>query len=153
MPDLPLEYDTIEMTHPTHLALMADLSGGPVSSLQELNPSLLKNVAPAGHSLRVPKGSAPSLKAALAGIPVHGRLTWRAHRLESDETLATVAKRFRLPVNTLASINESAQPGELILIPASAPAPAKTAAKTRSRAAVRKHVRRPASKSVQVARK
>ena len=153
VPDPPLEYDTIEMTHSTHLALMADLSGTPVSSLQELNPSLLKNVAPAGHSLRVPKGSASSLKAALAGIPAHGRLTWRAHRLESDETMATVAKRFRLPVNTLASINDSAQPGELILIPVSAPAPAKTAVKTRSRAAVRKHVRRPASKGVQVARK
>jgi len=46
IPDPPLEYDTIETTAPTSLALLGDLTDSPVSELQQLNPALLKNIAP-----------------------------------------------------------------------------------------------------------
>lgn len=152
MPDAPLEYDTVDMTAPTHLTLVSDLTGRPAAALQELNPSLLKNIAPAGHSLRVPKGSGTTLQAALDAIPAKGRLTWRAHRLEPDESLAIVAKRHRLPESALTALNQSAATGDLVLIPTAVSA-APTAAKSRSRIAAKKSVRRPGSRAVQIARK
>src|SRR6266478_5470923 len=54
VPDPPLEYDVAVMTSPTHLALVADLTGAPVSEIQALNPALLKSVAPAGYQVNVP---------------------------------------------------------------------------------------------------
>jgi len=68
VPDPPLEYDTIELPSPTHLALVADLTDAPVSELMALNPALLRSVAPAGYSLRVPKGTAGALRASLEMI-------------------------------------------------------------------------------------
>src|SRR6185295_17023545 len=49
--DPPLEYDTVEITSPTHLALISDLSSTPVPELLSLNPALLRGLAPAGYSL------------------------------------------------------------------------------------------------------
>src|SRR3984885_605101 len=47
----PLEYDTVEITAPTSLTLIADLAEAPVSELLELNPAVLKNVAPTGYTV------------------------------------------------------------------------------------------------------
>ncbi|MGH9660044.1 MAG: lytic transglycosylase domain-containing protein, partial [Bryobacteraceae bacterium] len=93
-PDPPIEYDVIEPSSPTHLALVADLTETPMAELQSLNPSLLRSVAPAGHSLRVPKGTANALVARLDTIPAERRATWRAHKVENGETLAVIGKRY-----------------------------------------------------------
>ena len=46
---------------PTSLTLIADASARPVSELQDLNPALLKPMAPAGYQLRVPKGTSATI--------------------------------------------------------------------------------------------
>ena len=65
-------------------ALVADLVEAPVSQIRELNPALLKDVAPAG-ALRVPKGAGTAL-ALLETIPAEKRLAWRAHRVADGNT-------------------------------------------------------------------
>ncbi len=60
VPQAPLEYDTVEMNATTNLELIGDLTDTPVSQLLDLNPALLKSVAPDGYEVRVPKGSGPS---------------------------------------------------------------------------------------------
>jgi len=122
MPDPPLDYDTVEVTSPTHLALISDLTNTPVTDLQTLNPALLKGLAPIGYSLHVPKGSGSYLMAALQMVPSERRASWRMHTVESGETLATISKRYRTAASTIAAINkmQSLSPtvGDRLLIPA-----------------------------------
>lgn len=122
-PDEPMSYDSVEITSPTHLALVADLTDAPVSELFALNPALLNGLAPQGYHLRVPKGTAGSLMAALQNIPADRRASWRIHRVESGDTLTMIAKRYRTTSNAIATANrlESDFPvaGDRLVIPAS----------------------------------
>jgi len=124
IPESPLEYDTIEITSRTHLALIGDLTESPVSQLQALNPALLKSVAPAGYCLRVPKGSASTLMAALQAMPAERRASWRMHKVETGETLAMIGKRYGALPSSIAAANRmnSAAPitGDLLMIPKAA---------------------------------
>jgi membrane-bound lytic murein transglycosylase D len=122
-PESPVEYDTVEMSAQTSLALVADLTDAPVSYLVELNPALLRNIAPAGYSLRVPKSSGTSLIAGLDSIPSSNRSSWRMHRVETGETLAVIAKRYGATPASIISANhmlatDQPAPGDRIIIPA-----------------------------------
>jgi len=126
--DPPLEYDTIEMTSATHLALVSDLLNITVPELQAINPALLKPSAPAGYSLHVPKGKGSYLMAALQMVPAERRASWRMHTVETGETLATIGKRYRTAASTIAAVNNirSAIPtvGDRLMIPAAYHEPA-----------------------------
>ncbi len=142
----PLEYETVEITAATHLPLLADLSQCTVTQLRDLNPALLKNVAPAGYSLRVPKGAGAVVSAALQAVPAERRASWRAHRLGDRETLAAVAQRYRTsPLAILAAnrvVADGLEAGDLLIVPAAA-APVKAPAKRRP--AAKRPVRRAAA--------
>jgi membrane-bound lytic murein transglycosylase D len=134
----PVQYDAVEITAPTHLPLIADLADCTVAEVRELNPALLKNLAPAGYSLRVPKETGAVVSAALGSIAAERRTAWRAHRLGDGETLAAVAQRYHTPLSSLLAANRAlageAEPGDLLLIPAAnvqPRAPAKRPASTR----------------------
>ena len=122
-PESPVEYDTVEMSAPTSLALVGDLTDAPISYLIELNPALLRNLAPAGYSLHVPKSTSTTLIAGLDGIPPDHRLAWRMHRVETGETLAVIAKRYGATTSSIISANhmagvEEPAPGDHLIIPA-----------------------------------
>jgi membrane-bound lytic murein transglycosylase D len=139
-PDAPLEYDSMEITSPTHLALISDLTNTPVAELQSLNPALLRGLAPAGYSLHVPKGTGSYLRAALQMVPEERRASWRMHIVADGETLAAIGKRYRTTAGTIAAANHmrSAAPavGDRLLIPAAyhetAPAQAVSAKTSKS---------------------
>lgn len=153
-PDPPLEYDTIELTAPTHVALIADACQRPAAEIRELNPSLLRNLAPAGYLLHVPKGAGAAVAAALEMVPGTRRNAWRLHRAGESETLAAIARRFGASLSSLQSANAglAAQPeaGEMVVIPAAPPAEPRTAAR-KSAPARRAPAARPAT-AVRVAR-
>ncbi len=121
--DRPLEYDTVKLDTDTNMALIADAVERPISEVRELNPALLKGVAPAGYELRIPKGSAHTLTAALDAVPAARRASWRMHRVEKGETLAAIARRYGTAAAAIASVNNSAvaapEAGDVLLIPAS----------------------------------
>jgi len=147
VPETPLEYDSLEMSAPTHLALIADLTNTPVAELQSLNPALLRGLAPEGYSLHVPKGSGSYLMAALQMVPSERRASWRMHTVENGETLATIGKRYRTAPATIAAVNkmQSVSPavGDRLLIPAAYHEPAST----KQAVAKRSHARRSTSGS------
>ena len=138
----PLEYDTIKVEAPTSLTLIADAAERPVSEIQELNPSLLKPLAPSGYQLRVPKGSSPAVLMALDTVPALHRANWRIHRVEQGETLAEIARRFSTPAASITAANQQPvdppEAGDMLVIPAayrvpnSAAAPAKTTTRRRA---------------------
>ena len=140
VPDAPLEYDTIETAAPTHLGLVADLTDAPMSELADLNPALLKGVAPAGYVLHVPKGTGNTLSASLQMIPAERRASWRMHKVASGETLASIGKHYGMMPSTIAAANglrqDSPAEGDRLLIPvtyreAAAPKPVKHVATVR----------------------
>jgi len=103
----PAEYETVELESPTHLALIAEAADRPLSELRELNPSVLRSVAPAGHAIHVPKGSLVQVEAALHAVPAARRDAWRVYRIENGETLAELAKRFNSTSAAISSANRA----------------------------------------------
>ncbi|HTW62998.1 MAG TPA: transglycosylase SLT domain-containing protein [Bryobacteraceae bacterium] len=126
--DQPVEYQTLALDSPTALALIADAADRPVSEVQDLNPALLKLVAPAGYQLRVPKGTLTAIMASLDMVPANHRVDWRLHRVAAGETMADIARRYSTSLASLTAANEresadAAQPGDLIVVPAAFHAP------------------------------
>ena len=119
--DPPLEYDTVDLSAATNLSLVSDLIETPLPQLTELNPAVLHGIAPEGYSLHVPKGTGPQLSSGLEMIPTEHRDSWRMHRVESGETLASIGKRFGLTPATIMATNNLKSPeapeGDLLLIP------------------------------------
>ena len=118
-----LEFDTVELQTPTHIALVADAVDRPLSELRELNPALLRSVAPAGYSVHVPKGTLGALETAFAVVPPNRRDSWRLHRVQMGDTLAGLAKRYNAPTGVLGSANHEgmAPAGEWMAIPVAYP--------------------------------
>ncbi len=77
-------------------------------------------MAPGNFEIRVPKGSGQQVSAALDLIPADRRASWRMHRVEEGESLASVARLFNLPSSKLAAANDlkdEPAPGDRLLIP------------------------------------
>jgi membrane-bound lytic murein transglycosylase D len=147
VPDAPVEYDTLEVTSPTHLALVADLTDAPLSELLALNPALLRGLAPGGYALHVPKGTGGALSASLQLIPAERRASWRMHKVASGETLASIGKRYGMSPGSIAAANRltaaAPETGARLVIPAAyhedhAAAPRRTVSKRHTTAAAAK---------------
>jgi membrane-bound lytic murein transglycosylase D len=121
--DPALEYDTIEVTSPTNLELVAVAADRPLSDIRDLNPALLKPIAPAGYTVRIPKSTRSLVAAAIENVPADKRAAWKLHRVERGETVASIAKRYKTTNAVIADANgrSSVEPeaGDLLVIPAS----------------------------------
>jgi len=124
--DAPIEYDTVQLTAPTSLALVADIIDTPPAEVASLNPAVLKGRAPEGWALHVPKGTGNQLLATLDTVPTDKRISWRVHKVETGETLATIGRKYgALPAAIVAANNlksGEALEGDRLLIP-TAPRP------------------------------
>jgi membrane-bound lytic murein transglycosylase D len=145
--DPPLEYDTVEISAKTSMALVSDITDTPLPELAELNPAILKGIAPADYAVHVPKGTGTQLTAGLEMVPPEHRDAWRMHRLGIGETVADVSKRFGVTASAVIAANnlQSHDPsdGDRLVIPAVVrPAPvaasrtARTSASRRGTASV-----------------
>src|SRR5580700_3360364 len=137
----PVETDSLEVETPTHLALIADAVDRPLGELKELNPGLLKSVAPAGFKVNVPKGTLSAVDTAFAVVPAAKREAWRVHRMSQGDSFAGLAKRYSVQTASISLANheELPEPGSLVAIPVAYPgdrvAVAKTAVSKRHTAA------------------
>ena len=139
----PLEYDTVELESPTHMALIADAMDRPLAELKELNPSVLRLVAPGGTGLHVPKGMMPMVQAAFQAIPANRRDSWRVHKVDGEDTFASLGKRYNMTAAMVSSANRDTMPeaGSLAVIPVAYPGdriPVRAAAKAPVRGSARK---------------
>ena len=147
--DPPLQYDTMELEAATHLALLADAADRPVSELRELNPALLTSVAPKGHKLNVPAGTKTMILAGLDSIPIDRRASWRIHRVGQGETIASIARRYNVPVSGIEAANDEmdADPGDVLVIPtASQLERLQPGSKRSSSASAKRSTRKPAQR-------
>ncbi|HEX4748082.1 MAG TPA: transglycosylase SLT domain-containing protein [Bryobacteraceae bacterium] len=119
--DTPVEYDNLPLSASTNLNLLADATMQPLSVIRDLNPSLLRQVAPAGFDVHVPKGSGTTALAALETVPSESRQAWRLHHVQAGDTLASIATSFHVSPDRIAAVNhstDSLEAGDTLLIPA-----------------------------------
>jgi membrane-bound lytic murein transglycosylase D len=106
--DPPVLTDTVTINYPVDLRLVSDLVAAPMDELMALNPSLLRLVTPpdASFDLHLPGGMAAVFEQRIAAIPEAKRNAWRYHRVVPEDTLASVAREYRVTVDELAAANQ-----------------------------------------------
>jgi membrane-bound lytic murein transglycosylase D len=106
--DPPVLTDTVTINYPVGLKLVSDLVGAPAEELMALNPSLLRMMTPPDTSfdLHLPAGTASLFQQRIAAIPEGKRTAWRYHRVKPEDTLASVAREFRVTPAELAAANQ-----------------------------------------------
>jgi membrane-bound lytic murein transglycosylase D len=108
-PDPPLAPDKVTAETPVDLRLIAQLIDRPVEDLINLNPSLLRWTTPGNDPefvLNLPPGTKDLYENNIAAIPPDKRIWWRAHKVAEGETLAGIAKQFRISPLALAEVNQ-----------------------------------------------
>jgi membrane-bound lytic murein transglycosylase D len=127
----PVLTDTVTVNYSIHLRLVSDLVGTPIGELEALNPSLLRGVTPpdAEFDLHLPPGTTELFNKRVASIPEAKRSSWRFRALKDGDTLASVARDYKVSEAMLADANHLEEGASLrgvsgLAIPsAQAPAP------------------------------
>jgi membrane-bound lytic murein transglycosylase D len=122
--DPPVLTDTVTVNYQVDLRLVSDIVGSPLDELVALNPSLLRLVTPpdASIDLHLPAGTASLFEQRIAQIPESRRSSWRYHRIVTGDTLASVAREYRVTEAELAAANQmretdSIQDVEALVVP------------------------------------
>jgi membrane-bound lytic murein transglycosylase D len=108
----PVPYDTIKIDYPIDLRLAAECVDATTSDLLDLNPSLLRLTTPkfsgneGAFELHVPAGTAARFQTAVAAIPVDKRVSWRYHKVQAGETLASLARTYHTTPTAIAEAND-----------------------------------------------
>src|SRR5215472_4817661 len=127
-PDGPTPTDVVKPGRAIDLRLVAETIDVDVDTLRTLNPSLLRMVTPDNpdFELHLPVGTSEKFSAEIADIPADKWVSWRRHRVESGETLTSIAKKYRVTATSIAAANDlergaSLEAGEKLIIPATKP--------------------------------
>ncbi|HWT66748.1 MAG TPA: transglycosylase SLT domain-containing protein, partial [Terracidiphilus sp.] len=106
--DPPVLTDTVTINYSVDLRLVSDIVDVPVDEIVALNPSLLRMITPTDgpFDLHLPAGSALNFERRIAQVPEPHRDAWRYHRVQPDDTLASVARTFHVDADNLASANQ-----------------------------------------------
>ncbi len=106
-PEKPVPYDSIKLDYTVDLRLVAQCVGVAASTLQDLNPSLLRWTTPkdAGFELHLPAGTKAQYLAAIEPVPPEMRLWWRYHSVTPGDTLASIAHVYRTTPQAIAQEN------------------------------------------------
>ncbi len=106
-PDPPLNYDVVKVDYPVDLRLVAECVDGSLSTLQELNPALLRMTTPKDgtYDLRVPSGTGERFQTTIASIPRDMRVWWRYHKVAPGESLSEIARQYKATPAAIAQVN------------------------------------------------
>jgi len=127
-PESPVPTDVVKPGRPIDLRLVAETIDVDVETLRSLNPSLLRLATPddPDFELRLPQGTAEKFTAEIAAIPPEKWISWRRHRVESGETLGSIAKKYHVTPAAIADANNlertaALDAGTKLIIPATQP--------------------------------
>jgi membrane-bound lytic murein transglycosylase D len=127
-PDGPTPTDVVKPGRAIDLRLVAETIDVDVDTLRTLNPSLLRMVTPDNpdFELHLPVGTSEKFSAEIADIPADKWVSWRRHRVESGETLTSIARTYHVTAAAIADANDlehgvQLEAGEKLIIPATRP--------------------------------
>jgi peptidoglycan lytic transglycosylase D len=106
--DPPILTDTVTVNYSVDIRLVSDLVGAPVDELLALNPSLLRMITPpeSPFDLHLPAGTATTFNERIALVPEDKRSSWRYHAVVEGDSLASVAREYRVEPSALAKANQ-----------------------------------------------
>jgi membrane-bound lytic murein transglycosylase D len=106
--DKPIPYDTVKIDYPIDLRLAAECVDATAEDLSDLNPSLLRMTTPkdSEFELHLPAGTADKFEVAVASIPADKRVSWRYHKVQAGETLASIARTYHTTPRSIAEAND-----------------------------------------------
>jgi peptidoglycan lytic transglycosylase D len=106
-PAPPLRYDTVTTNSEISFDLLADLADSTPETLKQLNPALLRSATPPfEYELRLPEGTAGQFREEIVHIPEDKRLKWRRPAVQEGETLAAIAREYRVSQDAIAELND-----------------------------------------------
>jgi len=124
-PEAPVPTDVVKPGRAIDLRLVAETIDTDVETLRSLNPSLLRLATPDDplFELHLPQGTAEKFSAEIADIPPDKWVSWRRHRVETGETLTSIAKKYHVTPAAVADANAlernaALEAGEKLIIPA-----------------------------------
>jgi membrane-bound lytic murein transglycosylase D len=127
-PEAAVPTDIVKPGRAIDLRLVAETIDVDAETLRSLNPSLLRLATPDDPSfeLHLPPGTAQKFSAEIADIPPDKWVSWRRHRVETGETLMSIAKKYRVTAAAIADANSvernaALDAGEKLIIPATQP--------------------------------
>jgi len=127
-PEAAVPSDVVKPGRAIDLRLVAETIDVDAETLRSLNPSLLRLTTPDDPSfeLHLPPGTAQKFSAEIADIPPDKWVSWRRHRVETGETLMSIAKKYRVTSAAIADANSlerntALDAGEKLIIPATQP--------------------------------
>ncbi|MBI3933680.1 MAG: LysM peptidoglycan-binding domain-containing protein [Acidobacteria bacterium] len=109
--DLPLEpawsYDSVAVTSPIDLRLVAEMTNTSLETIRRLNPNLLRTTTPKvpQYTLRIPLATREIFQKRVEMIPPEKRVFWRWHTVRYGESLTSIAKEFKTSVKAIAEVN------------------------------------------------
>jgi membrane-bound lytic murein transglycosylase D len=122
--DKPLPFDAVKIDYPVDLRLVAECVDESVSTLQQLNPSLLRLTTPKNQEfeLHLPVGSKEHYLSTISAIPPDMRVWWRYHNVAAGDSLASLARTYHTTRQSIAEANglaqdEGLQPESKLIIP------------------------------------
>jgi peptidoglycan lytic transglycosylase D len=107
IPEQPVPTDDVTIDYPVDLRLVSECVDVPVETLQDLNPSLLRNTTPKDGTfvLHLPAGTKDKYEQAIAAIPTDKRVLWHYHKVAAGETLADIAHKYKTTATAIADVN------------------------------------------------
>ena len=103
----PLAYETVEVPGAMDLKIIAEWADITLEDLQALNPDLRRTTTPMRkHLLRLPIGTAATVQHELANVEPGVFRTFRFHTVQPRETVATIAKKYKVSTTSLRELND-----------------------------------------------
>ncbi len=105
----PLNYDTVTLTSPVDLDVIADCAETSVEVIKELNPELKRWCTPPDareYSLRIPEGKKDAFLGNLSQVPEGKRFTVDVYTAGKADTLKRISQRSGIPVQAILDLND-----------------------------------------------
>lgn len=132
----PHQFEEVVVDRPIHFRAVSNITGIPYQELRLLNPELRRDATPPDdqhYRLKVPMGMKQKVEQLLERIPTYKFPKQRTernqivkadgsrwYRVRVGDSLAKIAKRFRIPLKTLKARNNLSghliKPGDLLII-------------------------------------
>ncbi len=106
-PESAFVYDSVRVGPMTSLAAVASAAGTTVDALEELNPQILRGMAPPGDSIqvRIPLGRSALFDSSFAALPMTERRGAVIVRSRSGQYISTIARKYHLTNHQLEEFN------------------------------------------------
>jgi membrane-bound lytic murein transglycosylase D len=121
-----MAYDSIMVPDATGLDVLARLADTSIAALRELNPHFIRLVTPPRQQamVRVPLGTGDLVTARFAALEPRSRVSFVEHTIARRETLAGIARSYRVSARLIADANPGIRmnrlrPGVRLVIPTS----------------------------------